>query len=255
VKPQGQSQSVSVDPATQQYVDYMRRVAMGYVTPGGIPPGGGQVGSDGGGGGGGFFNRLTQGGLVNAIFGGGGGGSNKGSTLGSPIAPNLPPEIAQAQQQFADYAKGGNLGFSALTGNADAASQFMNPYLSQMNPFFAQQRAQAVQGANDLSTQMGAFGGDRSQIAALLAGQQADQSQAGFNYDAFNQAMQRALSAANLGYGAAAQGAFLPQQYASGQLGLLGQAMGPYGQTQSQPTHNDPWSQLGGILAIAKAVA
>lgn len=165
--------------------------------------------------------------------------------------PALPPEVQQAQQQYGQYAQGGNLGFSALIGNADAAQQFMNPYLSQLNPFFAQQRAGAVQGANDLSTQMGAFGGDRSQIAALLAGQQADQNQAGFQVGAFNDAMQRALAASNLGFAATGAGAFLPQQYRSGQLGLLQQGMGPYGTMQTTKNKGDWLSQLLGVASLA----
>src|SRR5213593_2402960 len=69
-----------------------------------------------------------------------------------PIIPVLPPESAAAQQQYRDYAQGGNLGFSALTGNAGAAQQFLNPYLSQLNPFFAQQRQQAIEQANQQAT-------------------------------------------------------------------------------------------------------
>src|SRR5882672_1166510 len=153
-----QQVSQSVDPRTQQYVDQMRQAALGYA---GI----GQQGVQGPDTRPGFLQQFAP----------------------RPLqgnAPPLPQAVTDAQNQYQQYAQGGNLGFSALTGNADAAQQFMNPYLSQLNPFFAQQRAQAVQGANDLSTQMGAFGGDRSQIAALLAGQQADQTQAGFNVQA-----------------------------------------------------------------------
>src|SRR4029077_8837101 len=97
-----------------------------------------------------------------------------------------------AGAQYAPYAQGGQLGFAALTGNPAAQQQFMSPYLNQMNPFFAQQRALAAQGANDQATNAGAFGGDRSQIGAAVAGSQADQSQAAFNYQAFQDAMQRA---------------------------------------------------------------
>lgn len=166
----------------------------------------------------------------------------------------LPPELQQAQQRYGNYARGGQLGFNALTGDAGAAQSFMNPYLSQLNPFFAQQRQQAVQGANDLSTQMGAFGGDRSQIAALLAGQQADQTQAGFQVGAFNDAMQRALAASNLGFGAIGMGAALPQQYAQGQLGILQQGLGPFGQTQTTKSKGDIFSQLLGAAGLAQGL-
>lgn len=196
------SQTTTVDPATQRYVDQMRQQALGYA--GGTTP--------------------------------------------------LPPEVLRAQQQYGQYAQGGNLGFSALTGNADAAQSFMNPYTSQLNPFFAQQRALAVQGANDQATQMGAFGGDRSQIGAAVAGGQADQTQAGFQYDAFNQAMQRAGFASNLGFAATGAGAFLPQQYAQGQLGILNQGLGPWGQTQTTKKSGDWLSQLLGAAGVASSL-
>ncbi len=134
-----------------------------------------------------------------------------------------------------------------MSGNAAAQQQFLNPYLSSLSPFFAQQRQQAIEGANQQATLAGAFGGDRSQIGAAIAGNQADQTQAGFTYQAFLDAMNRAQSAAGLGLGAIGAGAFLPQQYASGQLGLLQQALGPYGQTQTQQMYRDPFSQLLGL--------
>ncbi len=258
MKGSNQTVTQNVDPATQRYVDYMRRLAMGYTSPGGVPPGGGATGAGGGSGGPGFglfgSSNPLAGGLtglgLNALGFGRGGGSGQPS-LGQPIPPQLPPEIAQAQQQYQNYAQGGNLGFSALTGNAGAAQQFMNPYLAMMNPFFAQQRQQAVEGANQQATLAGAFGGDRSQIGAATAGNYVDQNQAMAQIQAFNEAMQRALSAANLGYGASQRAAFLPQQYASGQLGLLQQALGPYGQTQVQPSQNDPFSQAAGLALLA----
>lgn len=197
------TQTTTVDPQTQAYVNQMRQQALGYAS-----------------------------------------GQNTA----------LPPWLQQAQQQYGQYAQGGNLGFSALTGNADAAQQFQNPYASQMNPFFAQQRALAVQGANDQATQMGAFGGDRSQIGAAVAGNQADQTQAGFQYQGFQDAMQRALQASNLGFAATGAGAFLPQQYQQGQLGLLNQGLGPYGQTQTTKKSGDWLSQLLGAAGLASSL-
>src|SRR5206468_3166475 len=110
----------------------------------------------------------------------------RGSPITAITPPPLPVGIQQAIDQYGQYARGGNLGFSALTGNAGAQQQFMNPYLMQLNPFFAQQRQQAIEGANQQATLAGAFGGDRSQIGAATAGNLADQIQAGFNYQAFN---------------------------------------------------------------------
>jgi len=159
----------------------------------------------------------------------------------------LPAGIQQAIGQYGQYANAGQQGLAALTGNAGAQQQFMNPYLSSLNPFFAQQRQQAVEGANQQATLAGAFGGDRSQIGAAVAGNQADQTQAGFNYQAFLEAMQRAQSAAGMGLGAIGAGAFLPQMYQQGQLDLLGSAIGPYGQTRTQQMYRDPLSQLLGL--------
>jgi hypothetical protein len=228
MKPKGQTVTQNVDPATQAYVNQMRQYALGAT---GMPQtSSGQVAP-------GPF--MGPNGIVNRM------GAQQS---GSPFQmPGLPQGITDAQHQYQQYAQGGNLGFSALTGNADAAQQFLNPFMSQLNPFFAQQRAGAVEGANQQATLAGAFGGDRSQIGAAVAGSQADQNQAGFNVQAFEDAMRRAGFAANLGYGASAQAAFLPQQYYGGQLGLLGGGMGPYGQTQTQHTQGDPFSQLLGL--------
>ena len=221
MKPGGQTQTTTVDPATQAYVNQLRQTALGYA---GIGQQGAQAPDTRPS----WFQQFAP----------------------RPLqgnAPPLPQGITDAQNQFNQYAQGGNLGFSALTGNAAAAQQFMNPYTATLDPYFAQQRALAVQGANDQATQMGAFGGDRSQIGAAVAGSQADQLQAAYRMQAFNDAMQRAGYAANLGYGAGAQAAFLPQQYAAGQLGLLNQGLGPYGQTQTTQMQNDPFSQLLGL--------
>ena len=229
-----QSQSTTVDPQTQAYVDQMRQYALGAA---GI---GGNAGASGTG---------TPG--MQALAGQPGFWGNAARMGQGPAAPftmpQLPQGIQDAQNQYQQYAQGGNLGFSALTGNADAAQQFLNPYAQTMNPFWAQQRQQAVEGANQQATLAGAFGGDRSQIGAAAAGNFVDQNQAAAQMQAFEQAMQRAGFAANLGYGASAQSAFLPQQYYGGQLGLLNQGMGPYGQTQTTKTQGDPFSQLLGL--------
>src|SRR5262245_50082526 len=66
-------------------------------------------------------------------------------------------------------------------------------------------------------------------------------------YPGYLDSLQRAQSAANLGLGAGAAGALLPQQYYAGQLGLLNQGIGPYGTTQSQSMRSDPFSSLLGL--------
>jgi len=234
----GQTQTTTVDPQTQAYVNQMRQYALGAAG----------IGGNAGVGGSNPFANSPIDLLRNA--------GQRAAGPQTPFAmPGLPQGIQDAQNQYNQYAQGGNLGFSALTGNAGAAAQFMNPYLSQMNPFFAQQRQQAVEGANQQATLAGAFGGDRSQIGAAAAGNYVDQNQAAAQMQAFEQAMQRAGFAANLGYGASAQAAFLPQQYYGGQLGLLNQGMGPYGQTQTTQTKGDPFSQLLGLgLTVAGGI-
>jgi len=207
-----QVQQTSVDPATQAYVNQLRGAALGYAGLGGTAPSRGT----------GLWGQFNR-------------------TPGTPaIAPNIDPRIAQMSQ---NYSNAGNLGIGALTGGPNP---FMNPFMQQMDPYFAQQRAQAVGGANDQATLAGAFGGDRSQIGAATAGNLADQNAAQFRFQGFNDSLQRALQAANLGYGAA----FMPQQYAQGQINLLNSAIGPYGQTSTVPQQRNVGAGiLGGALA------
>lgn len=213
----GGSQTVTqqLDPQTQAYVNQMRRAALGYA---GIP------GSQG--------SNTVLGRAVGA-FG-----------TGQPITPPANPAIEAAQSQYGNYANAANLGLGALTGGPNP---FMNQYLSQMNPTFDFLRQQAMSDADSRATQMGAFGGSRGDVFAGTAVGDINRAQAGLNYNAFNDSQQRALALANLGYGAQAQSAFLPQAYAAGQLGLLNQGLGPYGSTQTQHTSSDPFSQLLGL--------
>lgn len=208
-----------LDPQTQAYVNQMRRAALGYA---GIP---GSVGP-------------SSGGMGNWI------GQFQASHGAQPFAPNYPPELLAAQQQYGQYANAGQQGLTALTGGANP---FMNQYLSQMNPTFDFLREQAVSDADARATQMGAFGGSRGDIFAATARGDIDRAQAGLNYSAFNDSQQRALALAGLGFGAAGMQAFLPQQWAQGQLGLLNMGLGPYGTSQTQQTSSDPFSQLLGF--------
>jgi hypothetical protein len=180
-----------------------------------------------------------------------------GTKMTPAIQPNLPPEIAQAQQDYGNYAQAGNLGIGALSGQPGAQQQFMNPYQAQMNPLFDQLRQQSLQAVNDQATQAGAYGGSRQGVASGVALGQIANSQAGFNYQGFQDAMQRAAQAANLGFGANARSAFLPQAYGQGQLGLLQGGLGPYGQTQygTQTEPMNPFTQLSGGLLTAAGLA
>src|SRR6266576_5056511 len=82
-----------LDPRSAQYVDQMRRYALGAA---GVPGTPGAQGPP-------SFSDIYK---------------HPGGQPYQPMTPNLPPEIAQAQQQYQNYAQGGNLGLSALTGNA-----------------------------------------------------------------------------------------------------------------------------------------
>lgn len=250
----GGSQTVTqnVDPGTAAYVSQMRRLALGYA---GAPGYGATPGSPSSGGG----LPPWAGGLAGiganalGLWPGGGGGSTGGQGGLQPINTPLPAGVQQAVSQYGGYANAGQQGLAALTGGPNP---FLNTYLSQMDPFFAQQRARAVGSANDQATLAGAFGGTGSQVGAAQAGNLADQTQAQFNYQAFNDAQQRALQAAQMGYGATGLAAFLPQQYQQGQLNLLGSAIGPQGTVQQQQMQQDPWSQvLGTGLTIASLFA
>lgn len=170
------------------------------------------------------------------------------STVQQQIDPQTQAYINQMRQMAQSSAHGagaaynpfiqaGTQGLSALTGGSNA---FLNPYMQQMNPFFAQQRAQAVQGANDQATLAGAFGGDRSQIGAAAAGNFADQNQAQFQYQGFNDAQQRAMQAAQMGFGAIGQSQQAP-------FNILHAGMGPYGTTQTTSQTQDPFQTLMGL--------
>lgn len=223
------------DSATQQYVDFMRRTAMGYV-------GGGSTGAMGGlgpsGQAPGGMGRM--GALINTP-------GRSGGTLGAPIVQPLPQNIQDAIGQYGQYANAGQQGLAALSGNAGAQAQFMSPYQHNLDPYWAQAREQALGSANEQATLAGAFGGGRNDVTQGVALSGIAQAQGMQQYQAFLEAMQRAQGAAGMGLGAIGAGAFLPQQYQSGQLGLLQQALGPTGQTQTQQMQRDPWSQLLGL--------
>ena len=217
----GGSQTVTqqLDPQTQAYVNQMRRAALGYA---GI------------GGGGGSAPRLS-------------GNPFAGTLTGnpSPFAPNLPPEVLAAQQQYQQYANAGNLGLTALTGGANP---FYDAAKAQaLDPIFARARQQALGAVGDDATLAGAFGGSRHGVAEGEALAGIANQQTGLEYQGYLDSLQRAMGAANLGFGAGARAAFLPQQFYGGQLGLLQQGLGPYGMSQTTQTQNDPFSQLLGL--------
>ena len=231
--------SQNVDPQTQAYVNQLRQYALGAT---GLPTGGAGApqqqpyhGLPGLGHMAGFDMWRRQ--------------QQQGQQAGAPAAPftmpGLPPEIAAAQAQYGQYANAGNLGLTALTGGA-------NPFYDQaqqqaLNPLFAQARQQALGDIGSQATLQNAYGGSRHGVAEGQALGTLGAQQAGYGYQAYQDSLNRALQAANLGFGAQARSAFLPQQFYGGQLGLLQQALGPYGTTQTQQMQSDPFSQLLGL--------
>ena len=225
--------SQNVDPQTQAYVNQLRQYALGAT---GLPTGAGAAPAAQAGGrwvpGGGTFGHWQQ-------------------NPAQPAAPSgfqmpgLPPEIAAAQAQYGQYANAGNLGLTALTGGA-------NPFYDQaqqqaLEPLFAQARQRALGDIGQQATLASSFGGSRQGVAEGQALGTLGAQQAGYGYQAYQDSLNRALQAANLGFGAQARSAFLPQQFYGGQLGLLQQALGPYGTTQTQQMQSDPFSQLLGL--------
>jgi hypothetical protein len=242
-KKDGGSQTVTTQPdaGTQAYINQMRQLALGYAGIG--QPGGTGASTPA------WANGPNPYGhsLLGDVYGQSQQQAGRGAPLSAMTPPPLPPGIQQAIGQYGQYANAGQQGLAALTGNAGAQQQFMNPYQHNLDPYWAQAREQALGSANEQATLAGAFGGGRNDVTQGVALSGIAQAQGMQQYQAFLEAMQRAQGAAGMGLGAIGAGAFLPQQYQSGQLGLLQQALGPTGQTQTQQMQRDPWSQLLGL--------
>jgi hypothetical protein len=158
----------------------------------------------------------------------------------------------EAQQYYEQLLKGGNLGFSALTGDPNALAQFQNPYQQQVidanNADWAHTNVQTQNQVNDAATQAGAFGGSRHGVAegvALSNNNRAQQDQlAQLRSQGYNDAMSRAYQTANLGLsGGVGMGGWQKgtQQGGSNPLsGILG------GATAGAPL--GPWGVIGGGL-------
>lgn len=130
---------------------------------------------------------------------------------------SVPQPILQAQGTFGAQQTAGQAGLDALSGNADAAQKFMNPYqqqvMDQMTAQFANQNQMTTQGINDQATQAGAFGGSRHGVAQGVALGENARNQGMLTANMLNQgfegAMGRAGQVANLGFGGAQAGANL----------------------------------------------
>jgi hypothetical protein len=179
------------------------------------------------------------------------------AAAGQPVQPaqNLPqatidPALQDVLRRYQGYGDVGQMGLTALSGGANP---FMNAYLQGLNPIWQQMREQALGSIGQQATQAGAYGGSRQGVAEGVALGELGNAQAAQQYQAFNDAQQRAAQAAQFGLAGLGGSAELaryiqeyPQLFASRQLGLLNQGIGPYGTTQTQETQSDPFSSLLG---------
>lgn len=193
-----------------------------------------------------------------------------GNSAGAPIDP----ATGQAMAGFQGIAQQGNLGFSALSGDANATARLTSPYQSQvidqMNQQYALDRGATMNSVNDAATAGGAFGGSRHGVAEGTALAQMQQAHAGQIANTLNtgysDAMNRAGTLANMGFGAqgaiANLGAYKQQIAAQNdpnmrRLGALSQAMQvyPHGSTNAtteQNGHNGASGFMGGAATGAE---
>lgn len=173
---------------------------------------------------------------------------------------SIPQPVSQAQGTFGAQQTAGRQGLDAMTGNAGAAQQFMNPYQQQvmdkMNQQFGVQNQMTTQNVNDQATQAGAFGGSRQGVAQGVALGENARNQgmqtANMLSQGFEGAMGRAGQVANLGFGGAQAGAELGMQAGSPELWRLrmlqqGVANQPYRTTNNQRTDSRSSRMSGSI--------
>lgn len=260
-----QTTTQGLDPATaamQQQVYGAAMSAAGLGTPAGFGTGWGQMAQS--------RNPLL------AKLGAQGAAHYPGTPAGAAGPPagtyGLDPATKQAMEQVGQFASAGQHGLAALNGDAGAFASFMNPYnsgvLDAVHSQFNDARTQAGLDTNDAATRAGAFGGARHGVAEGVRLSELDKAemaqQAGLTYQGFNDAMARAASSANLGFGASGQLAQMGD-YARGvaqqndpammRLRLLQGAMSgtPYGTQTTQPTsRNVGAGVLGGASSGAE---
>lgn len=180
--------------------------------------------------------------------------------------PGMHDASQQALQNYQNFGQTGNLGLGAMSGDAAALGQFMNPYqqhvVDNLHNAYDQTRQRTMQSVNDAATRAGAFGGSRHGIATGQAladiSRQETQQIGDVLHSGFSNAMGRATQAANLGFGAAnamhgygmdARNAAIQQ--AGHRFNTLQQAITPLGQTQTQSVQQG--SPLAGALGGAAA--
>lgn len=174
--------------------------------------------------------------------------------------PNVSPGFSNSMSALGQMGSMGNDAMSAMLGlNPSGMSAAMNPYMSAMNPVFDRLRAAAVSNAKLGATSP--FGiGAREGLAQSSALNGVGQQEAQFNYQGFNDTMQRLQGAAGLGLGAdQAQMAggqwqtMLPMLWQQMRMGLLSPGLmsnGANTQTNQIPNSTNPFeSGIGGALA------
>lgn len=127
----------------------------------------------------------------------------------------------------------GQLGLSALSGNQQAAQQFMNPYQSQVidanNAQWQRMNQQTQNQVANNATLAGAFGGSRQNVATGTALAQNNLAQgqqtAGLLNSGFNDAMNRASGLAGLGFAGGQANANLGMQGVGNPAQWLAQMM------------------------------
>lgn len=120
------------------------------------------------------------------------------------------PYTTAAARGYADMASQGNLGFGALGGDPTAVARLMSPFqqnvIDKMNAQYGRDRTATINSVNDEATAANAFGGSRHGVAEGVALGQLGQGHEGQMANLLNQgysdAMGRAGTLANLGFGA-----------------------------------------------------
>lgn len=129
----------------------------------------------------------------------------------------IPTSVTGAQNFYTGAQQAGQTGLNALSGDAAAQQQFMNPYqqqvIDQLNSQFGVQNQMTSNQVADQATQARAFGGSRHAIAQGVALGENQRNQAGLlanvYQSGFDNSMNRAGQVAGMGFDAAGAGANL----------------------------------------------
>lgn len=181
---------------------------------------------------------------------------------GAGNAP-LPTGVTDAQGFYGRGTAAGQQGIDALSGNAAAQQQFMNPYQQQvidrMNTQFGVQNQNTMNQIGDQATQARAFGGSRQGVATGVALGENQRNQnmqvAGLLNQGFDNSMNRAGQVAGLGFDSAGAGANLGMTAGNRDIWRMnmlqrGVANQPWGTTNRQRTDTRQ-SQLGGRFSTS----